>query len=298
MRSTAAGSAPSPRPGRVTGGVPATAAPGVLSRACIVVAAAVVAALALAATPAWASAPPPPTTGVVHLMTEVPAGSTTTTVPEPTTTTVPPSSTTSTSTTTTVPPRTTTTTVEPRTTTTRPTPTTTTTPSTSSSSKTPWGLIALIVVLAVAIVALALVLRARKKRGVEAAWHRAVVPALSDAQLARVSLLSGNAESEDPQVRGAVAVQVEKAAVALERTVASAPDPDAGAMATTVAGALRGLAFAIEADRLLRQGTSPPSGLQLAQADDARRARTNELNTALARLSARISPAKGSKAAR
>jgi hypothetical protein len=85
-----------------------------------------------------------------------------------------------------------------------------------------------------------------------------------------------------------VEVQVEKAAVALERTVPSAPDPESGALATSAAGGLRGLAFAIEADRLLRHGTSPPSGLQLAQADEARRARTNELNTALARLSTRI----------
>ena len=97
-----------------------------------------------------------------------------------------------------------------------------------------------------------------------------MTPALSDAQLARESLLSGNAEAEDEGVRGAVAVQVERAAVALERTVASAPDPEAGSMATTAAASLRGLAFAIEADRLLRHGTSSPSGVQLAQADDAR----------------------------
>jgi hypothetical protein len=59
-------------------------------------------------------------------------------------------------------------------------------------------------------------------------------------------------------------------------------------MATAVATALRGLAFAVEADRLLRHGTSPPTGAQLAQADEARRARGSELSTALARLSTRI----------
>ena len=87
-----------------------------------------------------------------------------------------------------------------------------------------------------------------------------MVPALSDAQLARASLLSDNAVSDDAEVRGAVAVQVERAAVALDHTVSTAPDPDAGAMATTAAGALRGLAFAIEADRLLRHGTAAPTG--------------------------------------
>jgi hypothetical protein len=55
-----------------------------------------------------------------------------------------------------------------------------------------------------------------------------------------------------------------------------------------VAAALRGLAFAVEADRLLRQGTTAPTGTQLAQADEARRARNSELGAALARLSTRI----------
>jgi hypothetical protein len=148
--------------------------------------------------------------------------------------------------------------------------------------------------LVAAIVLVALLLRSRKKRGLEEDWHRAVVPALSDAQLARQSLLSGNAVSDDAQLRGAVEVQVEKAASALEHTVSAAPDPQAAALATSAATALRGLAFAIEADRLLHHGASPPSGLQLAQADEARRARNTELSTALARLSARI----GSKPSR
>jgi hypothetical protein len=59
-------------------------------------------------------------------------------------------------------------------------------------------------------------------------------------------------------------------------------------MATAAAASLRGLAFAIEADRLLRHGTSAPSGVQLAQADDARRARGTELQAALVRLSTRV----------
>jgi hypothetical protein len=238
-----------------------------------------------------AASVPAPTPPTARLVAEALAVSTTTstTVPESTTTAP---TTTSTTTTTTLPPTTTTTTTSttrPReTTTTAPATTTTTSPVATTKSSTPWALIAVIAVLVVAILVVVLLLRSRRRRAVEADWHRAVVPALSDAQLARVSLLSGNAESDDPQVRGAVEVQVEKAAVALERTVPSAPDPESGALATSAAGGLRGLAFAIEADRLLRHGTSPPSGLQLAQADEARRARTNELNTALARLSTRI----------
>jgi hypothetical protein len=213
----------------------------------------------------------------------------TTSTTEPTTTTTSP-----TTTTTTPPTTTTTSTTEPRTTTTSSSTTTTTQPLLkNTSSKTPWGLIILIVVLVIAIIAVILALAARRRRGVETAWRKAVVPALSDAQLARESLLSGNAASDDPEIRGAVAVQVERAAVALEHAVRGAPDPEAGSLATSAAGALRGLAFAIEADRLLRHGTAAPSGVQLAQADEARRARTAELNSALVRLSTRIGSAPG-----
>ena len=215
------------------------------------------------------------------------ADTTTTTEPPTTTTTVPVTTTTAPITTTTLP--TTTTTRTPRTTTTtEPATTTTTAPTTKTSSKTPWGLIALIVVLVIAIVLVALLLRSRKRKGIETEWRRSVVPALSDAQLARESLLSGNAESDDPQVRAAVEVQVERAATAIERTTAHAPDPQAGTMAGSAAGGLRGLAFAIEADRLLRHGTSAPSGAQLAQADEARRARASELNSALSVLARRV----------
>jgi hypothetical protein len=210
-----------------------------------------------------------------------------------TSTTVPVTTTTTPPTTTTVP--VTTTTTPPTTTTSSSTTTTTLAPliATNTSSKTPWALIIVVIVLVLAIGLVILLLAARKRRNVEAAWRRTVVPALSDAQLSRASLLSDNAVSDDAEVRGAVAVQVERAAVALDHTVPTAPDADAGAMATTAAGALRGLAFAIEADRLLRHGTAAPTGMQLAEADEARRARSSELTAALVRLSTRIGSAPG-----
>jgi hypothetical protein len=214
-----------------------------------------------------------------------PVATTTSTEPPTTTSTVPP-------TTTTVPSTTTTTTTVPSTTT-KPTTTTTTKPTTKPStkttaSKTPWGLIVLILVLVIAIVLVAILLAARKKKSAETRWRRMVVPALSDAQLARESLQSANAMSDDPELRASVEVQVERASAALERAVPGAPDLEAGSQATNAANALRGLAFAIEADRLLRHGASAPTGTQLAQADEARRARTVELNSALAGLSGRI----------
>ncbi len=211
------------------------------------------------------------------------SSTTTTTVPPTTTTTLPPT------TTTTVVPTTTSTTETPRSTTSSSSSTTTTVPpTTTTSSSTPWGLIVLIVVLVVAVLVVALLLRSRKKKATETQWRRVAVPAVSDAQLARESLLSGNALSADAELRGAVSVQAERAAVALDHAATSAPDPQAASSAAAAAGALRGLAFAVEADRLLRQGSSAPTGVQLAQADEARRARHTELNSALARLSARL----------
>ena len=213
---------------------------------------------------------------------------TTTTVPDTTTTTVAP-----TTTTTTVPPTTTTSTPS---TTTRPSTTTTTTvPATTTSSKTPWGLIALIVVLVLAIIGVILLLVSRRRKTAEDAWRRRAAPALSDARLAREALLSPSAVADDPELRGAVAVQTEKAAVALDRAGSTAPDPSAGGTATTAAGALRGLAFAIEADRLLRHGAAAPTGVQLAQADQARRDRDAVLQGALARLQSHVAPATTSR---
>jgi len=229
------------------------------------------------------AAPAPPATAVLV--------ATSTTLPDTTTTTVAPTTTTTSSTTTTTP-STTTTTTRPTTTTTttHPTTTTTTVPTTTTKSKTPWGLIAVIVVLVLLIGLVVLAMVARNKKSALDAWRRRTLPAVSDARLAREALLSPTAVSDDAELRGAVAVQVEKASVALERAGVSAPDPAAGGSATTAAGALRGLAFAIEADRLLRHGSGAPTGVQLAQADQARRDRDSELQGALARLQAHVVP--------
>ena len=221
--------------------------------------------------------------------TTVPDTTTTTVAPTTTTTTVPPTTTTSTPSTTTRPSTTTSTTTRPSTT------TTTTVPATTTSSKTPWGLIALIVVLVLAIIGVILLLVSRRRKTAEDAWRRRAAPALSDARLAREALLSPSAVADDPELRGAVAVQTEKAAVALDRAGSTAPDPSAGGTATTAAGALRGLAFAIEADRLLRHGAAAPTGVQLAQADQARRDRDAELQGALARLQSHVAPATTSR---
>jgi hypothetical protein len=246
----------------------------------MVVAVAVTATLSLVGHAAAANATAP--TGATAVLV-----ATTTTVPGTTTTTAAPTTTTtSTTTTTTSLPTTTTST----TTTTHPSTTTTTVPVIKTASKTPWGLIAVIVVLVLLIGLVILLMVSRNRKSALDAWRRRTLPALSDARLAREALLSPTAVSDDAELRGAVAVQVEKASTALERAGSTAPDPAAGGSATTAAGSLRGLAFAIEADRLLRHGAGAPTGVQLAQADQARRDRDAELEGALSRLQAHVAP--------
>ena len=201
---------------------------------------------------------------------------TTTTLAPTTTTTLPP-------TTTTAPPTTTTTHRATTTTTTQPTTTTTTASSTSSS--TPWGWIALAIVVVLAIVLVALLLARNRRLANEATWGRSVLPALTAAELARELVLTQSAD-DDAQRRASVGIQVDEAVAALERAATTAPDDEARAVCARCAESLRGLAFAVEADHLMRTGGEHPTGDQLAAADAARRRRASELDAALAQLRA------------
>jgi hypothetical protein len=217
----------------------------------------------------------------------------TTTTDVTTTSTSAPPTTTSTSTTTTLPP-TTTTTTHPTTSTTHEStttshPTTTTTPATASSSSTPWGWIILAIVLLLAAVLVALLIGRSKRQGREADWQRSVRPALTAAELARDLILS-QTEHDDAQRRASVGVQVDEAVDGLERAASTAPDDLSRNMAARSAESLRGLAFAIEADHLMRSGGEHPTGEQLASADAARRNRTAELEANLLELRAAVTP--------
>ncbi len=213
---------------------------------------------------------------------------TTTTTAAPTTTTVPP--TTAPTTTTTVPATTTTTTTtrERPTTTTSSSTTTTTVAKPTSSSKT-WGWVLLAVVIALAALLVGLLIARSKRQGREVDWERSVRPALTAAELARELVLS-QSDTDDTQRRANVGVQVDDAVDGLERAAASAPDDGHRALCQRCADSLRGLAFAVEADHLMRSGGATPTGEQLANADSARRNRSAELQAALDDLKVAIAP--------
>ena len=192
----------------------------------------------------------------------------TTTTLAPTTTTLAPTTTTVAPTTTTLP-ATTTTRAHASTTTSHPTTTTTTAAKASSSSAT-WGWILLAVVLVLAAALVGLLIARSRRQGRAAQWHRAALPAVAAAELARDLVLSLT-ETDDQQRRASVGVQVDEAVGGLERVAASAPDEATQGLCVRAGESLRGLAFAVEADHLLRSGGQHPTGEQLASADAARR---------------------------
>jgi hypothetical protein len=218
-------------------------------------------------------------------------GETTTTTEATTTTTTtsPPTTEPTTEPTTTAPPSTTTRTRPTTSTTHESTTTTSTTETTGSSSSTPWGWIVLAVVLLLAAVLVAVLIGRSRRKGREGDWQRSVRPALVAAELARDLVLS-QTENDDTQRRANVGVQVEEAVDGLERVASSAPDDLGRNMAARSAESLRGLAFAVEADHLMRSGGEHPTGEQLAAADAARRNTAAELEANLLELKAAVTP--------
>jgi hypothetical protein len=218
--------------------------------------------------------------GIAHAQTTTLSPTTTeaptTTTEAPTTTTEAPTTTTTSSTSTTTS-STTTTTVAPA-------------PSSGGGSDTPWGwIIAALVVVALALIAI-LVRQLVVGKKKDEAWKAEARIVLGDAELAR-DMLEGEArpdQVEDANRRATLHNNVENVALSLDRLAGTAPSKEEAADATAVAGSLRGYAFALEAERLLRDGPNAPTGEQLASADQARRTREADLDRALGVLRARV----------
>lgn len=219
------------------------------------------------------------------------AGSqTTTTTSAPvttTTTTAPPTTTTTTAPATTTTSAAVTTTTHHATTTTTHATTTTTAANSSHSSSSPWGWVLLGVVILLAILLVVLLISRTKRQGRVGDWQRLTMPAVTAAQLAR-DLVQSQAPTDDAEHRASVSLAVDGAVTGLERAAASAPDERLASLCTRCAESLRGLAFAVEADHLMRSGGEHPTGAQLAAADSARRSRAVELETALEQLKAAL----------
>ena len=143
-------------------------------------------------------------------------------------------------------------------------------------------------IVALAVLVALLIARSRRQ-GREAEWRRSALAAVAAAELAR-DLVLNQSPSDDAQRRASVTAQVDEAAGALEQLAGVAVDESEGTLCSRSAESLRGLSFAVEADHLLHSGGEPPTGAQLAAADEARRRRQSEVDAALGRLKQAISP--------
>jgi hypothetical protein len=115
-------------------------------------------------------------------------------------------------------------------------------------------------------------------------WQSEAQASLESARLARSLLPHSGEDIPDATRWESVGQQVEQAAQSLNELGDRAPEPEGATIASQAAEALRGLYFSLEADRLIRGATAPPTTGQLLQADAAIRSRTTELDTALDRL--------------
>ncbi len=140
------------------------------------------------------------------------------------------------------------------------------------------------VLLLLIILTIVLLVRARSRQRLGVAWRQEVEPVVAQATMVRDRLMSGQAT--DPAGRAATGQQLESVTSSLNRIAGDAPDEEATAAANAVAENLRALSFAQEAAGLLRSGTVPPTGEQLAQADQTSRTQLARLDASIAQLRA------------
>ena len=168
------------------------------------------------------------------------------------------------------------------------TSTTTTVPTTKSSTSDTWIWI-VVGIAAAALLALliGLLVASSRRRRANRAWVPTARTALDGAVAAR-DLLRAEPADADAATHESIRLRVGEAAAMLDRVSTSAPDQEGRTASHDTAEELRGLLFAIEAQRLLPTGRLPPTAEQLAQADLQRRTRESELEAALVRLGRRI----------
>jgi hypothetical protein len=123
-------------------------------------------------------------------------------------------------------------------------------------------------------------------------WTDAAASALRDADLTR-DMLAGEArpgDTEDATRLNAVRDTVERVATDFERLAVTAPDEDARRNSIALATSLRGYFFALQAEQLLHDAPTAPTGEQLAAADATRRTRVADLDSSIAAIRAYVTP--------
>ena len=188
-----------------------------------------------------------------------------------------------------------TTTTEASTTTSSSTTTTTVAPAPAatkdSNSKAGRVIIGILLVLAAAAITALIVVRRNAKRDT-AEWTNSAASALRDADLTRDMLASEArpGQPEDAARVTAVRDTVDRVATTFEQLATNAPAEDMRSNAIAVATSLRGYFFALEAEQMLHNAPTPPTGEQLATADAAKRTRAADLDAAITSIRAYLEP--------
>jgi hypothetical protein len=173
-------------------------------------------------------------------------------------------------------------------------PTTTVAPASTSSgdSSTPWGWIILILALVAIALIVVLVVLTRNRNREKKEWKDAAASSLRDADLVR-DMLAGEArpgETEEATRVAAVRDNVERVSAKFDQLASTAPNDEMRDNSMSVASSLRGYFFALEAEQLLHGAPTSPTADQLAAADATRRARNADLQTAVEKIRAYVTP--------
>jgi hypothetical protein len=147
------------------------------------------------------------------------------------------------------------------------------------------------VLLVGAVAAVVIVLLNRRSRHRAArAWRDKTRGTLEAAVLVERLLPTSGGDSAPTAHWEAVRTRVTDAARSLERAAAEAPTSETRGAAIGCADALRATAFAVDADRLLREGGRTPTASELADADIAIRQGSAAMHGSLEGLDALVNP--------
>lgn len=124
----------------------------------------------------------------------------------------------------------------------------------------------------------------RNQRRALTAWRQRSGGLVDAAHVARTLLPATGEDEGEPEHWHQVRREAERVADLLLTASGEAPGRDTATAMQSTADALRGLTFAIEAERLLRDGSRAPTADQLAGAEAATRARSADLDRALQQL--------------
>lgn len=141
-----------------------------------------------------------------------------------------------------------------------------------------------------------LLLNGRSRQRARRVWDEKARSTLDSAHLVLGLLPTSGGDSSSAAHWDAVRTRVIDAASSFERVAAKAPTSETRRTAGSCADALRNSAFALDADRLLREGGRSPTASELANADVAIRQGSAAVDGALEALGALVGSPQRSEA--